>query len=86
VIEKVPREKGYLYFIGKDGYIWRAPMKHNETGTKARVGTVKVDRKEYEKWNNPKHKWDFPPAPAPTPQIGFWRLMYEIAYFCIKKR
>ena len=32
--EKILREKGYLYFIGKDGYVWAAPMKHNKTGKK----------------------------------------------------
>ena len=30
--EKIQREKGFLYFIGKDGYVWAAPMKHNKTG------------------------------------------------------
>ena len=24
--EKISRENGYLYFIGKDGYVWRTPM------------------------------------------------------------
>jgi hypothetical protein len=36
--EKCIKEMGYLYFIGKDGYIWAAPMKHNTTGRKKRVG------------------------------------------------
>ena len=36
--EKIQREKGYLYFIGKDGYVWAAPMKHNKTGRKKKVG------------------------------------------------
>jgi len=34
--EKIQREKGYLYFIGKDGYVWAAPMKHNKSGTQRR--------------------------------------------------
>jgi len=29
--EKIQREKGYLYFIGRDGYIWAAPLKHNNS-------------------------------------------------------
>jgi len=40
--EKIQREKGYLYFIGKDGYVWAAPMKHNKTGKKKKVGTEKI--------------------------------------------
>ena len=40
--EKIQREKGYLYFIGKDGYDWAAPMKHNKTGKKKKVGTEKI--------------------------------------------
>jgi hypothetical protein len=31
-----------LYFIGKDGYVWAAPMKHNKTGKKKKVGTEKI--------------------------------------------
>ena len=42
--EKIKREKGYLYFLGKDGYIWAAPMKSNKTGKKKKVGT-REDRK-----------------------------------------
>jgi calcineurin-like phosphoesterase family protein len=38
--EKIQREKGYLYFIGKDGYVWAAPMKYNTTGKKKKVGTI----------------------------------------------
>ena len=39
--EKIQREKGFLYFIGKDGYVWAAPMKHNKTGKKKKVGYLK---------------------------------------------
>ncbi|MDP3443478.1 MAG: hypothetical protein Q8T08_11530, partial [Ignavibacteria bacterium] len=39
--EEILRERGYLYFIGKDGYVWAAPMKHNKTGKKKKVGTEK---------------------------------------------
>ena len=44
--EKVMRENGYLYFIGKDGYVWRTPMKANKRGSKKKVGTEKVDKKK----------------------------------------
>lgn len=44
--EKIMREGGYLYFVGKDGYVWRVPMKHNKRGTKKKVGTQKVDKKK----------------------------------------
>ena len=43
--EKVSREDGYLYYIGKDGYVWRAPMKHNKRGKKKRVGGEKISKK-----------------------------------------
>ncbi len=43
--EKVEREDGYLYYVGKDGYVWQAPMKHNKKGKKKRVGNEKVDKK-----------------------------------------
>ena len=42
--EKIKREKGYLYYIGKDGYVWAAPMKSNKTGRKKKVGTEKVKK------------------------------------------
>lgn len=42
--EKIKREDGYLYYIGKDGYVWRAPMKHNKRGTKKKVGTEKIKK------------------------------------------
>ncbi|MCD6549442.1 hypothetical protein J7K41_01890 [Candidatus Micrarchaeota archaeon] len=40
--EKIEREPGYLYYVGKDGYVWRAPMKFNKRGRKKRVGTEKI--------------------------------------------
>ena len=43
--ERISREDGYLYYVGKDGYVWRAPMKHNKRGRKKRVGSEKI-RKE----------------------------------------
>jgi hypothetical protein len=42
--EKVQREDGYLYYLGKDGYVWRTPMKTNNRGRKSRVGSEKVAR------------------------------------------
>jgi len=44
--EKISRENGYLYFIGKDGYVWRTPMKANKRGSKKKVGTEKIDKKK----------------------------------------
>ncbi len=42
--EKISREDGYLYFVGKDGYVWAVPMKHNKRGKKKRVGNEKVSK------------------------------------------
>jgi len=44
--EKIKREDGYLYYIGKDGYVCRAPMKANKRGSKKRVGTEKINKKK----------------------------------------
>ena len=44
--EKLSREAGYLYFLGKDGYVWRTPMKTNSRGRKGKVGTERVRREE----------------------------------------
>ncbi len=44
--ERVSREDGYLYYLGKDGYVWKTPMKANRRGRKARVSSEKVSRKE----------------------------------------
>ena len=43
--EKITREKGYLYFVGKDGYVWRVPTKLNKKGVKKKVGSEKISRK-----------------------------------------
>lgn len=43
--EKITREPGYLYYIGKDGFVWKTPMKVNKKGRKAKVGTEKTARK-----------------------------------------
>ncbi|MEW6329418.1 MAG: hypothetical protein AB1468_04835 [Candidatus Micrarchaeota archaeon] len=42
--ERVSREDGYLYYIGKDGYVWRAPMKINRSGSKKRVGSERISK------------------------------------------
>ncbi|MDE1762554.1 MAG: hypothetical protein KGH59_04845 [Candidatus Micrarchaeota archaeon] len=44
--EKISREDGYLYFLGKDGYVWKTPMKTNPRGRKSKVGSEKVSRQE----------------------------------------
>lgn len=43
--EKISREDGYLYYVGKDGFVWAAPMKHNKSGRKKKVGGEKVDKR-----------------------------------------
>ena len=42
--EKIERESGYLYYVGKDGYVWRAPMKHNKKGRKKKIGTEQIKK------------------------------------------
>ncbi len=42
--EKLSRDDGYLYYLGKDGFVWRTPMKTNSRGRKSRVGSEKVKR------------------------------------------
>jgi len=44
--EAVKREPGYLYFLGKDGFVWRNPMRSNKSGKKAKVGNEKVEREK----------------------------------------
>ena len=41
--EQIKREKGYLYYLGKDGYLWKTPTKLSKSGKKSRVGTQKLD-------------------------------------------
>ncbi|HLF07164.1 MAG TPA: hypothetical protein VI893_08355 [Thermoplasmata archaeon] len=43
--EKIERKKGFLYFVGKDGYVWQVPTKTNKGGKKQKIGTEKIDRK-----------------------------------------
>jgi hypothetical protein len=42
--ERLEREDGYLYFLGKDGFVWKTPMKTNSRGRKGRVGSEKIKR------------------------------------------
>lgn len=44
--EKIRREDGYLYYLGKDGYPWKTPMKTNPRGRKAKVGSEKTKRQQ----------------------------------------
>ena len=44
--ERVARDDGYLYYLGKDGYVWRTPMRANARGRKARVGSERIERRE----------------------------------------
>ncbi|MCM8830632.1 MAG: hypothetical protein NC918_00345 [Candidatus Omnitrophica bacterium] len=43
--EKIQREDGYIYYVGKDGYVWASPMKHNKKGKKKKVGNEKIQKK-----------------------------------------
>lgn len=42
--EKISREDGYLYFVGKDGAVWAVPMKHNKSGKKKKVSSEKISK------------------------------------------
>ena len=42
--EKTTRKNGYLYFIGKDGYVWEAPMRSNPNGKKGKVGAELIKK------------------------------------------
>ena len=44
--EKISRENGYLYYIGKDGYVWASPMKHNKKGKKKKIGSEKISKEK----------------------------------------
>lgn len=41
---RIERKPGYLYYLGKDGYVWASPMKSNKTGKKERVGNEHITR------------------------------------------
>lgn len=42
--EKIAREDGFLYYVGKDGAVWKAPMRHNKTGKKAKMSAETVKK------------------------------------------
>ncbi len=42
--EKIKREDGYLYYVGRDGYVWAVPMRHNKRGRKKKIGTEKISK------------------------------------------
>ncbi len=44
--ENVDREDGYLYYLGKDGFVWRTPMRNNPRGRKGKVGSERVSRED----------------------------------------
>lgn len=44
--ERVTRAPGYLYYLGKDGYVWQNPMRSNKSGIKKRVGNERVEREQ----------------------------------------
>ena len=44
--ERIDREDGYLYYLGKDGRVWRTPMKTNRRGRKEAVGSERIRREE----------------------------------------
>jgi hypothetical protein len=46
IISKTPIQKrtGYLYYVGKDGYVWGSPMPSNKGGTKYRAGNELINR------------------------------------------
>lgn len=44
--ERVDREDGYLYYLGKDGYVWRTPMRNNPRGRKGKVGEERISRED----------------------------------------
>ncbi|MCL4388364.1 MAG: hypothetical protein M1564_01170 [Candidatus Marsarchaeota archaeon] len=44
--ERIDREDGYLYYLGKDGAVWKSPMRSNPRGRKGKVSSEKVQREE----------------------------------------
>jgi hypothetical protein len=42
--EAIVREKGYLYCVRKDGYVWAIPAKSNKTGAQKKVGTEHIEK------------------------------------------
>lgn len=40
--EVIVREKGFLYCVKADGYVWKVPAKSNKTGKAAKVGKEQI--------------------------------------------
>jgi hypothetical protein len=40
--ERIPREKGFFYYVSYDGYVWGIPTKRNKTGTKKKMSRTKI--------------------------------------------
>jgi len=40
----VTREKGYIYCVKADGYVYRIPVKSNKVGTTKKVGTEQIKK------------------------------------------
>ena len=44
--EVITREKGYLYCVKADGFVYRIPVKSNTAGTAKKVGTEQIKKEE----------------------------------------
>jgi hypothetical protein len=42
--EVISREKGYLYCVKADGFVYRTPMRSNKTGTEQKVGKEQIKK------------------------------------------
>jgi hypothetical protein len=42
--EVITREKGYLYCVRADGYVYRIPAKSNKTGTQQKVSKEAIKK------------------------------------------
>ena len=43
--QPIEREHGYLYKVGRDGFVWKVPTKVNRRGEKQKIGKEKIERK-----------------------------------------
>ena len=45
--ERIKREDGWLYYIGKDGYVWASGAKHSKfKGKKRKIGSEKISKEK----------------------------------------